>query len=60
MATFPIGGLPSPPSLTRLRTVLLPMLDIIEEAHLVPKEERRWYDDNYMRRYGSGLSDIDI
>ncbi|KAK4155532.1 hypothetical protein C8A00DRAFT_13439 [Chaetomidium leptoderma] len=32
----------------------------VEEAHLVPKEERVWYRDNEMRLYGvGGLPDID-
>jgi hypothetical protein len=31
----------------------------VEKAHLVPKEERVWYRDNEMRRYGVGLPDID-
>ncbi|KAK0720120.1 hypothetical protein B0H67DRAFT_575089, partial [Lasiosphaeris hirsuta] len=31
----------------------------VEEAHLVPKEERVWYRENEMERYGVGLPDID-
>ncbi|KAK3363607.1 hypothetical protein B0T25DRAFT_469841 [Lasiosphaeria hispida] len=31
----------------------------VEEAHLVPKEERAWYRENEMERYGVGLPDID-
>ena len=31
----------------------------IDGAHLVPQEERAWYENNQMQRYGSGLLDID-
>ncbi|KAK4146081.1 uncharacterized protein C8A04DRAFT_35347 [Dichotomopilus funicola] len=31
----------------------------VGEAHLVPKEERVWYTENQMSRYGVGLPDID-
>ncbi|KAK0657765.1 hypothetical protein B0T16DRAFT_425889 [Cercophora newfieldiana] len=31
----------------------------VEGAHLVPKDERVWYRENEMERYGVGLPDID-
>ncbi|KAK4162842.1 hypothetical protein QBC43DRAFT_355534 [Cladorrhinum sp. PSN259] len=31
----------------------------VEQAHLVPKEERVWYRENEMQVYGVGLPDID-
>ncbi|KAK3363953.1 hypothetical protein B0T25DRAFT_56175 [Lasiosphaeria hispida] len=31
----------------------------VEEAHLVPREERLWYRENEMEAYGVGMPDID-
>jgi hypothetical protein len=32
---------------------------VLEDAHLVPKEQVRWYNNNAMDQYGSGVGDID-